>query len=182
MKLITTENYELKIADEAFLIKPIRMLWHQDRSKSKERFYQQMSFLFFTQDPRSNYAYILNEEERKKAIIEQEGLPKDFKPSDLLKEAMEIYKKHTVTVSQKLLDAAMIAANKVSTFLMDVDLKDEDEKGRPKYQVSSITTALKNVEGIVTSLQNLQRKVEQEITEQGKARGAMELTIGDNDF
>lgn len=182
MKLITIENYELKIADEAFLIKPIRMLWHQDRSKSKERFYQQMSFVYFVVDPRSSYSYILKEEDRKKAVIEQEGLPNDFKPSDLLKEVMEIYKKHTTTISQKLLDAARIAADKVSVFLKDVDLTETDRNGRPKYQVSSITTALKNVEGIVSSLQNLQRKIEQEIKDEGKARGAAELTIGDINF
>ena len=39
MKLIQVENYELKIADEALLVKPIRKLWNQDRSQRKEQFY-----------------------------------------------------------------------------------------------------------------------------------------------
>lgn len=56
----------------------------------------------------------------------------------------------------------------------------EDDKGKPKYQISSITSALKNVEGIVSSLQNLQRKVESELSEQSKARGSQELTIFDD--
>jgi hypothetical protein len=38
---------------------------------------------------------------------------------------------------------------------------------------------LKNIEGIVSTIQNLQKKVEQELEDQGKARGAQELTIGD---
>lgn len=59
-------------------------------------------------------------------------------------------------------------------------LEQEDEKGRPKYQISSITAALKNVEGIVQSLQNLQKKVESELVEQGKTRGSQELTIFDD--
>ena len=179
MRLIKIENYELKIADEALLIKPIRMLWNQDRSNKKEKFYEQMSYLYFMADPRSSYAYLLNEEERKQAIIEQEGLPKDFKPSKLLEDAMEVYKKHTVTVSQKLLESSLIGANKVSIFLREVDLTEEDDKGRPKYQVSTITAALKNVEGIVASIQNLQKKVDQEVEDNTKARGSQELTIGD---
>lgn len=180
MKLIQIENYQLKVADEALLVKPIRRLYNQDRSASKEQFYRQMSYLYFMTDPRSTYAYILNENERAKAIIEQEGLDKDFKPSPLLLEAMEVYKKHTVTPSQELLNAALIAAKTVSTFLKRPDILDlEDDKGKPKYQISSITAALKNVEGIVNSLQNLQRKVENELTEQGKARGSQELTIMD---
>lgn len=179
MRLIKIENYELKIADEALLIKPIRMLWNQDRSSKKEKFYEQMSYLYFMADPRSSYAYLLNEEEKKQAIIEQEGLPKDFKPSKLLEDAMEIYKKHTVTVSQKLLESSLIGANKVSIFLREVDLTEEDDKGRPKYQVSTITAALKNVEGIVASIQNLQKKVDQEVEDNTKVRGSQELTIGD---
>ena len=180
MKLITIESYQLKVADEALLVKPIRKLFNQDRSASKEQFYKQMSYLYFMVDPRSTYSYILNEEDRAKAIIEQEGLDADFKPSALLEEAMEVYKKHTITPSQELLNAALIAAHTVSDFLKRPDiLTDVDERGKPKYQISSITTALKNVEGIVSSLQNLQKKVESELTEQSKTRGSQELTIFD---
>lgn len=180
MKLIKIENYSLQIADEALLIKPIRKLYNQDRSASKEQFYKQMSYLYFMVDPRSTYSYILNEEDRAKEIIAQEGLDKDFKPSPLLQEAMEIYRKHTVTPSQELLNAALTAAHTVSNFLKKPDiLEDVDDKGKPKYQISSITAALKNVEGIVSSLQNLQKKVESELTEQSKARGSQELTIFD---
>lgn len=180
MKLIKIENYQLSIADEALLIKPIRKLYNQDRSSSKEQFYKQMSYLYFMVDPRSTYSYILDEKERAKEIIAQEGLEEDFKPSPLLQEAMEVYKKHTITPSQELLNAALKAAHTVSEFLMKDDiLEQEDDKGKPKYQISSITSALKNVEGIVQSLQNLQKKVESELTESSKARGSQELTIFD---
>ena len=61
-----------------------------------------------------------------------------------------------------------------------VFLTEEDDKGKPKYQVSTITAALKNVEGIIASLQVQQKKVEQELEENsGKARGTQELTVGD---
>lgn len=180
MKLISTEGYQLKVADEALLIKPIRKLYNQDRSASKEQFYKQMSYLYFMIDPRSTYSYILDEKERAREIIAQEGLEEDFTPSPLLREAMEVYKKHTITPSQELLNAALTAAHTVSTFLKKPDiLEQEDDKGKPKYQISSITSALKNVEGIVQSLQNLQKKVESELTEQSKARGNQELTILD---
>ena len=118
--------------------------------------------------------------ERSKTIIEQEGLPEDFTPSALLQEAMSIYKQHTKTISQELLESSLIGAKKVSEFLRNVNLTEEDDKGKPKYQVSTITAALKNVEGIISSLQVQQKKVEQELEEDtGKARGAQELTIGD---
>ena len=179
MKLITVDNYELKVADEALLCRPIRRLWNADRTDRKEKFYQQMSYIYHMVDPRSGYTYLIDEEQRRKAVIEQEGLPEDFKPNEFLQEAMEVYKHQTTTMSQELLNASLIGAAKVSEFLRDVDLTEEDDKGRPKYQVSAITAALKNVEGIVSSLQNLQKKVDQELEEKGKARGTQELTVGD---
>jgi hypothetical protein len=181
MKLLKYEDFQIKLADEAFLVKPIRRLYHQDRSVQKEQFWRQMSYLYFTTSPASSYSYILDPDERAKEVIKQEGLPEDFKPSPLLEEAMEIYKKLSVTPSQKLLESSLIAADTVSKFLRNPDiLTAEDRNGKPKYQISSITAALKNVEGIVNSLQTLQKKVEQEIEEEsGKARGAQELTLGD---
>lgn len=179
MKLIKYEDYQIKLADEAFLIRPIRRLFNADRSERKEQFWRQMSYLYFMSDPRSTYSYILDNNDRSKAIIEQEGLPADFKPSEFLLEAMEIYEKHTMTVSQKLLSDALVAADTVGTFLRTVDLTEEDDKGRPKYQVSQITAALKNLEGIINTIQTLQKKVEQEIVDNGKARGTQELTVGD---
>ena len=71
MRLLTFEDYEVRVAPEALLVKPIRMLWNQDRSKQKEKFFQQMSYLFFMIDPRSNYSYLTEETDRHKAIVEQ---------------------------------------------------------------------------------------------------------------
>ena len=180
MKLISYSDYQIKLADEAFLVRPIRRLFHQDRSERKEQFWRQISFMYFMVSPSSSYSYILDLDERAAEIIKQEGLPEDFRPSELLKEAMEIYRKLTITPSQKLLQSSLIAADTVSKFLSDPTILNKiDDKGRPLYQISSITAALKNVEGIVSSLQALQKKVDQELEDKGAVRGSQELTVGD---
>ena len=83
MKLISISDYQLKIADEALLVKPFRKLWNQDRSQSKEQFYKQMSILYFVYSPSSNYSYIIDEKERMKEVLLQEGI-EDFRPSNPL--------------------------------------------------------------------------------------------------
>ena len=179
MKLIQYSDYQIKLADEAFLVKPIRKLWHQDRSERKEKFWQQMAVLYFVYSSASNYNYIQDEEERLKEVLSQEGIT-DFKPSQDFKDAVEIYKKLNITPSQRLLDDCLVAANTVGKFLREIDLREEDRNGKPKYQVSQVVAALKNVEGIVSSLQSLQKKVDQELADNaGKARGTQELTVGD---
>jgi hypothetical protein len=179
MKLINFIDYQVKVSEEALLVKPIRQLYNQDRTKNKEKFMQQMSYLYFMIDPRSTYGYITDEEERAKAIIEQEGLSEDFKPSSLLGEAMTAYKKHTVTMSAELLQSARKACNNVRAFLENIDLTDTDDKGKPKYQISAVTAALKNVTDLVPQLQELEKKVEQEVVEQGRAKGASKTMFED---
>lgn len=181
MKLIRYEDFQVKLTDEAFLVRPIRRLFNADRSERKEQFWRQISFMYFMVSPASSYSYILDLDERAAEIIKQEGLPEDFRPSEMLREAMEIYRKLTITPSQKLLESSLIAADTVSKFLRDPNiLTGVDDKGKPKHTVSEITRALKDVEGIINSLQSQQKKVEQELQDgEGKARGNQELTIGD---
>lgn len=183
MKLIKYEDFQIKLSDEAFLVRPIRRLFNADRSERKEQFWRQMSFMYFMVNPASSYSYILDMDERAAEIIRQEGLPEDFRPSEMLREAMETYRKMTITPSQNLLDASLVAANTVSKKLRDPNILNEvDDKGKPKHTISEITRSLRDVEGIVASLQHLQKKVEQELEEQGgKARGTQELTVGDMD-
>lgn len=179
MKLLNFIDYQVKVSPEAFLVKPIRKLYNQDRTKTKEQFMQLMSYLYFMVDPRSTYNYVLDEDERAALIIAQEGLPKDFKPSPLLKEAMEIYKQHTVTSTQVLLQKSINAGHKLANFLEQVDLTEEDDKGRPKYQPSMIASSLKSMKSIIDDLSEMQKKVEQEIEEQGRAKGAQKTMFED---
>ena len=117
MKLIEFDNYEIKVADEALLIKPIRKLFNQDKTSTKEKFFQQMSYMYFMINPASTYMYIIDSKERAKEIIKQEGLPEDFKPSEELLEAMKIYRKTTQTSSSLLLEDTRVVIDKLRKFL-----------------------------------------------------------------
>lgn len=177
MKLITVENFELKIADEALLVKPIRKLWNQDRSEKKEQFYKQMSVLYFTYSPSSNYSYIIDEEERMKEVMAQEGIS-DFKPSKDFKEAVEIYKKLNNTASSELLADTRLIIDKMRQALKSVDFESLDEKDMPNA-VKTVATIVGMIPKLVKELSDAEKAVTKELEEQGKARGQQELTIGD---
>lgn len=179
MKLIIYENYEIKVADEALLVKPIRKLFNMDRSKGKERFYEQMSVLFFCYDPRSNYSYITDEKDRLTEVLKQEGIS-EFHNTAEFKEAVEVYKKLTMTTSAMLLQDTRIAIDKVREFLRTVDLNKVDEKGKPLYTISSITTAIKQIPQLAKDLKDAEDALNKETMELGKARGTQELSILDN--
>lgn len=182
MHLIEYDNYEIKISPEALLVKPIREIWEKDKTKNKESFLSQMSFMFFMIDPRSTYSYIADLAERADEIIMQEGLPRDFQPTEDLKKAMEIYEKHTITSSYALLEAAKIAVDKVGKFLKEVDLNTLDDKGKPVYTINSITSAIKQIPQLAKDLVEAEKVVAKEIEEKGRARGGNNKTIFDDGF
>ena len=134
---------------------------------------QQLSYLFFMVDPRSTYAYITDPEERAKQIIIQEGLPKNFKPSKELKEAMEVYKQHTITSSTRLLESTRVAVDALSEDLMNTKAKlaERTDKGAAVTKVNDVMATLERVLKFIPQLQELERKVESEIKENTRARG-----------
>ena len=180
MKLISVENYELKIANEALLVRPFRKLWNQDRSLRKEQFYKQMSVLFHVYSPSSNYSYIIDEKERMKEVLEQEGI-EDFKPSQDFKEAVEIYKKLNRTASSELLADTRLIIEKMRQALKSIKFDELDEKDVPGA-INTIATVISKMPKLVEDLSKAEKAVNKELEEQGKARGAQELTIGDLGF
>ena len=181
MHLLKFEDYEVRVAPEALLVKPIRMLYNQDRSKQKEKFFQQISYLFFMVDPRSNYSYLVDEEDRHKAIVEQEGLPSDFKPSELLESAMNVYKELVITPSTMLLNSTRFAVDALSEELKDTKkrLEERTDKGAAVYKINDIVGSLERVLKLIPQLQELERKVATEIQDSNKARGGQKAMFED---
>lgn len=180
MHIIEYNNYNIEPTQEALLIKPIRDLYNADKTKGKEKFMQQMSIMYFLVDPRSSYTYIIDEKDRLKEILIQEGLPEDFKIDSKLQAAINEYKKHIITTSQLLLEDTRVAIDKLRKFLREVDLSAQDDKGKPLYTINSITQAIKQIPQLAKDIAEAERVVAKEIEEQGRARGGNNKTLFDD--
>ena len=176
MYILEYDDYTISPTQEAFLIRPIRNLFNKDRTKNKDKFMTQMSILYFVSDPRSSYAYILDEKERLAEVLRQEGLPKNYKLDPDLISAIEEYKKHVKTTSSELIDATRLAIKKLSEYLSNIDFNAEDDKGKPKYTISNITSALKQIPDLLEQLNTVEKKLKAEI-EETEARGSAEKGI-----
>lgn len=181
MKLIEFDGMEFKITDEALLIRPIRELFQKDKTKKKEEFWKQISYLWFMCDPRSTYQYIIDEDARSLEIRKQEGLGEDWEPSELLKEAMNIYRAQTITTASLLLEGMRKGIENVRKFLAEVDLFAVDEKTqKPLYQVSTITAALKQVPELAKALVDAEKALAKDFATEDKARGNAEKAVGED--
>lgn len=179
MKLIKTENYEMKIADEALLVRPIRKLWKQDRSKEKEVFYKQMSVLYFTYDPTSNYSYIPSEKDRMKEVLMQEGISEFHETADF-KAAVEAYKRLVKTPSSELLNDVRLTVDRLRQALKSIDFDALEEKDKVSA-INTVSTVISKIPKLVKDLSEAEKAVSKELEENGNTRGSQELTIFDMD-
>jgi len=173
MKLLEYKDYRISPTAEAFFIRPIRKMYNQDRSKQKESFMQQLSYLYFMVDPRSPYIEIPDEEDRKTEICRQEGLPESFRPTAELKEAMQIYEKLTITSSKRLLEATRTAADALKEELEQSKalLAERTDKGARVTKPNDVIAVMERLLKVIPQLQDLERKVDSEIRETVRARG-----------
>ena len=180
MKLIEFDGMEFKIADEALLVRPIRELFLKDKTKKKEEFWRQISYLWFMCDPRSTYMYLVSQEDREREIKKQEGLGEDWEPSELLKEAMDIYRAQTTTTASILLESMRKGIEQLRKFFEEFDLFATDKNDRPIYQVSTMTAALKQVPELARALVEADKELAKDFQTDDKARGNASKAVGED--
>lgn len=176
IKLFKYENYTVTISEEALLLKPFKKIWLRDKSKSKEKALSELGFIYFYCDPRSDYQYLIDDEERATAIKQGEGLSKDWKPDVLIEEAINFYNSFKPT-SALLLEDTRIAVFKLRTLLRNIDLNQTDDKGKPVYTLNTITATIKQIPALVKDLDEAEKAINSELREVGKMRGQGEKTI-----
>lgn len=179
MKLVKIDNYQLQIEDELLLLKPFKKLYKSDRSKDKSDFMDFLTIVYFTYDPRSDYSYIVDDNERLQEVCSTNGLEVP-KFTDLQLECINLYKKLTTTISQELLQSTKIAIVKVKEFLETVNLNTTDDKGKPIYTINSITTAIRQIPQLAKEVMEAEKTIAKEIQEQGRARGGNGKTLMDD--
>lgn len=176
MRLFRYEGYTLSISEEALALKPFRAIWVRDKTEKKERAIMELGWCYFMEDPRSDYQYITDPEERSKAIKEGEGLKSTWQPDGTVKEAQKLYASFKTT-SALLLEDTRYAVDKLRKQLREIDLDATDDKGKPIYTLNTVTATIKQIPGLVKDLDEAERALAKEIAQSDKVRGTAEKAI-----
>lgn len=172
MKLFKYEGYRVVISEEALILKPFKTIWKRDKSSTKEKALAELGFIYFFCDPRSDYMFIIDEEDRKNQIIEQEGLTPKWKPDKTVLEGITLYKYLTQTASSLLLEDTKAVIEKVRNQLKEIDLTQTDEKGRPVYTLNTVVSTIKQIPQLSKELIEAERLLGREIDENTRMRGS----------
>ena len=176
MKLFKYEGYRVIIEPEALLLKPFRVIWERDKKETKEKAINELGFVYFFADPRSDYQYIVDEDERIKAIKEGEGLPDKWVPDKQVLAAIDFYKQFK-TSSVLLLETTRMLVDKLMKQMKGLDLDERDDKNKPIFALNTITATIEKVPGLVVKLDEAEKTIAAELKSDSKMRGQGEKTI-----
>ena len=176
MKLFKYEGYRVIIEPEALLLKPFRVIWDRDKKDTKEKAITELGFVYFFSDPRSDYQYIVDEDERIKAIKEGEGLPDKWVPDKQVLAAIDFYKQFK-TSSVLLLETTRMLVDKLMKQMKTLDLDERDDKNKPIFALNTITATIEKVPGLVVKLDEAEKTIAAELKNDSRMRGQGEKSV-----
>lgn len=176
MKLFKYEGYNITISEEALTLKPFRDIWKRDKSKNKETALLELGYIYFMEDPRSDYQTYIDREERSKQIKLGEGIKESWKPDKLVNEAMKFYASFK-SEAALLLEDIRVAIDKLREFIKTIDLKAVDDKGKPIYTLNTYTATIGQIPKLITSLDEAEKSIAKDIMHDDKVRGSVEKSM-----
>lgn len=164
----------------ALMIEPYKSLWVQDNSEDKNEALKDFTFIeLYCSKKKTNPFKGYSEGERYKKLVEHIYKDKDYRPTnnELIEKGIELYLEFLYKASPTLsyLEAALESAERVKQMLRSVDFDERTNGGAAVYKPGDITRALKDSEEVIKNLTNLQKKVEEDLLEESKTRGAREI-------
>lgn len=179
MKLFKYEGYRVTVEPEALTLKVFKKIWDRDKSKDKNKALSELAFIYFFCDPRSDFMFILDEDERKEEIKLQEGLRSNWEPDKVVQEAIAFYKKSSTTISSGLLEDAKFGVLKIREALRNISFDNIEEAKVPKA-IKDAASTLKEIPELIKSIQEAEKAMNSEIQENSRMRGQGKKTIFDD--
>lgn len=176
IRLFHYEGYEVEIEPEAIMLAPFKAIYDRDKYRDKSMAKQELAYIYFMGDPRSDYQYLVDAEVRSLEVIKGLGMPKGWAPDKVIKRALVFYEGFK-PMSAGLLEDTRFVINKLRQELREMDFNERDEKGKPVHTLQSITGTLKQIPSLIKDLDEAERTLSKDITAEAKARGAQSKAL-----
>lgn len=176
MNLFVYENYDLNISPEAYTLKPFKAIIDKDKTKGKYKAIQELSYIYFMCDTRSEFMYLDDETERSKAVIEAIGMDSKWSPDEKVLSAMEFYSSFK-TEAELVLEDTRFAIGKLRKMLRNIDLEAKDDSGRLIYTLSNITNTIKQIPSLIKELHETEKYLREQASAANNVRGGVENSV-----
>lgn len=171
IRLFKYEGYEVTIEPEALMLSPFKAIYDRDKNKDKSLAKQELAYIYYMGDPRSDYQFLVDKQVRSDEIIKGLGMPKGWKPDEVVERALTFYESFK-PMSAGLLEDTRYMVNKLRQELRKMNFDERDDKGKPVHTLASITSTLKQIPGLAKDLDEAERTLSKDIIAEAKARGS----------
>lgn len=167
---VLDEDMELVITPYALSLKPFRAIMKKYRSVQKG--INELMFIAHLVHPKSDFADITDEEERRKTILVSLVGANEIKFDKRTDDAIEFYRNRVETVKIKFLKSAIAALNKTKEYLDNVDYTLTDSKGQLIYNPNDVVRLIKESPKLMEGLIELEAQIRRDEEMQGDVRGS----------
>ena len=181
MKLFELENNVVTFSPQALLLKPFKTLWERDKSKGKAYAKDELAYIWYMEDVRSDFYDIVDEDERRIEVLKfLTELPSNYTPDEKADEAAKFYAKMSEGMSVKILKDTMIMVNNLRKAMVDMDFEERDKSGKLIYDYGKALDLAGKVPILLKNLKEIYREIEREAEEHHLMRGGrMKATFED---
>ena len=163
MNIFELKNNVVTFSPQALMLAPFREIWDNDLSKDKSEAIKELSYVYYMSDDRSDYQYILDEDERSLEIVHMLGLGSNWVKAKYINEALEFYKEVSQTTSTRLLRSTRGVIQKISHLFDTVDLGERDKMNKPVFDLNKITGAVEKVPKLIKALAEVEKEIVKEL-------------------
>lgn len=165
MGLFELKNNLVVIEPQNLFIPEMKSIWDRDKSKTKDKAYKELSYIYYLVDYKSPYNSY-PEDHREEIIIKDFIRDDKWKPDELITNAILKYSEFQETPSMRLMKAAKKAQDRITKYL---------DTGEGSDDIKELMMVIKEIGKAVESVDKIEDKVKKEITSSEKIRGGGQI-------
>ena len=166
IRLFKYEGYEVTIEPEALMLAPFKELYNRDKNKDKSQAKQELAYIYFMGDPRSDYQYLVDPEVRSEEIIKGLGMPKGWKPDAAIDRALKFYESFK-PMSAGLLEDTRFFVDKYREKMRELDFESLEVR-----ELKEVGAIIKQIPALAKDLDETERTLSKDIIAEARARGS----------
>lgn len=160
MKAFEMTDNNLQVSPEIWGLLPFKKILKRDKSRLKEKAFKEMLFIYYYCDIRSDYMYIMNNEDKASEIVKDIGL-KDFKFDKVIEDAVKFYEERSTSIIEELYKSTLKSAQDIADYLKATNelLKERTVSGGTVTKITDIVNAQNKLPEIMKNLKTAYQEV-----------------------
>lgn len=176
MEILDLKNNTPVIHPAALMIPVFKKLWDRDKTKNKTQVLNELAYIYYIADYKSDFSDIIDEKERREEVSKLFNIKED----ELINDCINFYKERQQTISMHLLQSAKTGVNKIKQYIDTVNLTECDDKGKPIHDVAKLNMLISKLGETIEGIRKLEEIVAKETEDNTRVRGGNALAMFEN--